>query len=188
MSEKARSNLALAKALGVSEGAVRKALKAGRISRDHDGGYDIEACRSAWSSNTRPDRTRVRAAPSMVRTEADAREAVTMVRRILEEEGADAGSVDFNAARTAETIIKTREREMKLQVAGGKLVSADAVHKAVFALAREERDALSNWPSRVAPLIAAEIGADQVRLAVALEKHVREHLAERSTRDLRIAG
>lgn len=184
MTEKAQTKTALARALGVSEKAVRKAIIAGRIDAEDDGTYDIEACRAAWRSRTDPSRTKVRA----VRTEADAREAISMVRRILEEEGADAGSVDFNAARTAETIIKTREREQKMLVAGGKLVSADSVHKAVFSLAREERDALSNWPSRVAPLIAAEIGVDQVRLAVALEKHVREHLFERSARDIRITG
>jgi hypothetical protein len=40
---RATSNRKLAEALGVSETAVRKALAAGRISREADGGFDVAA-------------------------------------------------------------------------------------------------------------------------------------------------
>lgn len=70
----------------------------------------------------------------------------------------------------------------------GRLVDAEAAKKAVFDLSCQDRDSWANWPSRVTPLIAAELGVDLVNLAVILEKHVREQLAERAQPALRIAS
>jgi hypothetical protein len=47
-------------------------------------------------------------------------------------------------------------------------------------LARHERDALLNWPARIAPILAGAVGCDQIELAVCLEKHVRQYLSERA--------
>ncbi|KAB2918532.1 MAG: hypothetical protein F9K29_08175 [Hyphomicrobiaceae bacterium] len=88
----------------------------------------------------------------------------------------------YNQARAKKETWLARLRRLEFQLKSGSLVDAEAVKKAVFNCAREERDALMNWPARVTPLIAAEVGADPVALAVALEKHVREHLAGRATR------
>ena len=49
---RATSNRKLAEALGVSETAVRKALAAGRISREADGGFDIAKAKRQWAGNT----------------------------------------------------------------------------------------------------------------------------------------
>jgi hypothetical protein len=49
---RATSNRKLAEALGVSETAVRKALAAGRISKDADGGFDIARVKRQWAGNT----------------------------------------------------------------------------------------------------------------------------------------
>jgi len=73
-----------------------------------------------------------------------------------------------------------RLRQLEFEVKSGRLVDAATVRKRVFGLAREDREALTGWPAQVAPLIAAEIGADQVKLAVALDLHVRKFLAERT--------
>jgi hypothetical protein len=67
-------------------------------------------------------------------------------------------------------------------------IAEELVRRRVFELSRSDRDALMNWPARVAPLIAGEFGIDQVRLAVCLEAHVRQYLSERAehaTVDLR---
>ena len=47
------SNRALAHALGVSETAVRKAEKAGRIRRAGDGSWDVEQVKAAWRAQHR---------------------------------------------------------------------------------------------------------------------------------------
>src|SRR5918994_6877443 len=46
------SNRALARQLGVSETAVRRAEKAGRIKREPDDSWDPAKVKSAWSDNT----------------------------------------------------------------------------------------------------------------------------------------
>jgi hypothetical protein len=46
------SNRALARQLGVSETAVRRAEKAGRIRREADGAWDLARVKAAWARNT----------------------------------------------------------------------------------------------------------------------------------------
>jgi Phage major capsid protein E len=52
------SNRELARQLGVSETAVRRAEKAGRIHREADGGWDLGKVRAAWAGNTDPAQQR----------------------------------------------------------------------------------------------------------------------------------
>lgn len=77
-------------------------------------------------------------------------------------------------------------RKQEFEEADKQLVDAATVRRQVFEVARLERDAWLGWPSRVSALIAAEIGADQATLAIALEKHVREQLAGRAEPNLRV--
>lgn len=100
----------------------------------------------------------------------------------------DGEAMPLGKAKALKETFLARLRRLEFQVKSGKLVDADAARKAVFDLSRQDRDAWANWPSRVAPLIAAELGVDLVKLAVILEKHVREQLAERAQPTLRIAG
>jgi phage terminase Nu1 subunit (DNA packaging protein) len=60
------------------------------------------------------------------------------------------------------------------------LVERAAVERAAFARARADRDALIGWASRVSAQLAAELGADPAAAFVALDRLVREHLAERA--------
>lgn len=42
----------------------------------------------------------------------------------------------------------------------------------------QDRDSWTSWPARVAPIIASELGVDPIKVALALEKHVRQHQEE----------
>ena len=50
--DRTASNRELARQLGVSETAVRRAEKAGRIRREADGAWDRAKVKAAWSDNT----------------------------------------------------------------------------------------------------------------------------------------
>ena len=78
--------------------------------------------------------------------------------------------------------LKARAEAAEIDVAKSKseLVSRAEVEAAATEVARVERKAWELWPDRVAPLIGAEFGIDQKRLALALERHVRDHLEERA--------
>jgi hypothetical protein len=179
------SNRGLARHLGVSETAVRRAEKAGRIRREPDGSWDPAKVRAAWSDNT--DLAQQRPKPSAgerkgrrARMKPVPEAALGAVRDTLREHGEPiaAGAMTFMQARTANEVLKAQERRLRLQQMKGELVDRAKAVAQVFRLARDERDAWVNWPARVAAVIAAELEVDPHQLHTVLERHVREHLAE----------
>jgi len=177
------SNRALARHIGLSETAVRRAEKAGRIRREPDGSWDLAKVKAAWASNT--DQTQQRPARSSgaigrrtMKPVPDT--AVGAVRDTLREHGepVSAGGMTFLQARTANEVLKAQERRLRLQQMKGELVDRAKAVAQVFKLACDERDAWVNWPARVAAMIAAELGVDSHQLHTVLERQVREHLNE----------
>jgi hypothetical protein len=170
------SNRALARHIGVSETAVRRAEKAGRIRREPDGTWDLAKVQAAWSSNT--DRAQQRRQHGALKPVPEA--AVGAVRDTLREHGepVSAAGMTFMQARTANEVLKAQERRLRLQQMKGELVDRARAVAQVFKLARDERDAWVNWPARVAAVMAAEIEVDAHKLHTVLERHAREHLAE----------
>ena len=154
------SNRELARQIGVSETAVRRAEKAGRIGREADGSWDLAKVQAAWSSNTDPSQQR-RTGPSggaasrpgpAMKPVPEA--AVGAVRETLREHGepVSAGGMTFMQARTANEVLKAQERRVRLQRMKGELVDRARAVAQVFKLARDERDAWVNWPARVAAI------------------------------------
>jgi len=181
------SNRGLARRLGVSETAVRRAEKAGRIGREADGSWDLGKVRAAWTGNTDPAQQRGepsagngsrKAARPAVKPVPEA--AVGAVRETLREHGepVSTGGMTFMQARTANEVLKAQERRLRLQQMKGELVDRAKAVAQVFRLARDERDAWVNWPARVAAMIAAELEVDPHQLHTVLERQVREHLGE----------
>jgi hypothetical protein len=181
------SNRELARQLGVSETAVRRAEKAGRIRREADGAWDPAKVKAAWSDNTdqaqqRPARGgRPAAKRRALKPVPEA--ALGAVRDTLREHGEPivAGSgqaMTFVQARTANEVLKAQERRLRLQQMKGELVDRAEAVAQVFRLAREERDAWVNWPARVAAMMATELEVDPHQLHTVLERQVREHLNE----------
>jgi hypothetical protein len=185
--DRTTSNRELARQLGVSETAVRRAEKAGRIGREADGTWDLAKVRAAWAGNTGPAHQRA-GASAKERSGRPARGAVKpvpeaalgAVRDTLPEHGEPiaAGAMTFMQARTANEVLKAQERRVRLQRMKGELVDPAKAVAQVFRLARDERDAWVNWPARVAAMVAAELEVDPHHLHTVLERHVREHLAE----------
>jgi hypothetical protein len=180
----AASNRELARQLGVSETAVRRAEKAGRICREADGSWDPAKVKSAWSDNTdqaqqRPARSG-RPAVKRRALKPVSEAALGAVRETLREHGEPvaAGAMTFMQARTANEVLKAQERRLRLQRMKGELVDRANAVAQVFRLARAERDAWVNWPARVAAMMAAELEFDPHKLHTVLERHVRSHLAE----------
>jgi hypothetical protein len=179
------SNRELARQLGVSETAVRRAEKAGRIKREPNGSWDPAKIKAAWSENT--DQAQQRPQPgarersgTRARMKPVPEAALGAVRDTLREHGEPiaAGAMTFMQARTANEVLKAQERRLRLQQMKGELVDRAKAVAQVFRLAREERDAWVNWPARVAAMMAAELEVDPHHLHTVLERQVREHLNE----------
>ena len=166
---------AYARHRGVAENAVRKAIKAGRITPDSNGKIDVAKADAAWEANT--DHTK-RHDPAGFK-DIDPEEAMNSVKQTLAENGRAAhGMNSFTQARTAHEIAKAHLARLRLQRMKGELIDRARATALVFRMAREERDTWVNWPARVAALIAAELGVEAHPMQKALETHVRAHLAE----------
>jgi antitoxin component HigA of HigAB toxin-antitoxin module len=166
--------------------AVRKAVKAGRIKRENDGLFDLEACRSAWGGTTDPARSKVRepanqgARTPAVRTEADAQAAVALIRRVLEAEGADAGQIDFNAARTADTILKAYQRDLAMAQKRKELVPSALMQKHASDAITALRQIWQRSPSRHGAAMAAELGISATDLDRVWSRAIAADLEEMS--------
>jgi hypothetical protein len=184
-----------ARKAGLNKSTLSRQIKSGLI-RSHAGSVRLSEVLEDRVNNIDRSMARRRKtdAPPIVASSADA--TVEPVDATLgDEDGDDDGEVivegeamPLGKAKALKETFLARLRRLEFQVKSGKLVDADAARKAVFDLSRQDRDAWANWPSRVAPLIAAELGVDLVKLAVILEKHVREQLAERAQPSLRLTG
>jgi DNA-binding XRE family transcriptional regulator len=188
MDGRTTSNRELARRIGVSETAVRRAEKAGRVKRDADGSWDLARVMAAWASNTdeaqqrrKPGAQERSGRPARMKPVPEA--ALGAVRDTLREHGepivtAPGQAMTFMQARTANEVLKAQERRVRLQRMKGELVDRARAVAQVFKLARDERDAWVNWPARVAAMMAAELEVDTHNLHTVLERHVRDHLAE----------
>lgn len=180
---------AAAREVGVNKSTLCRQIKSGAI-RAHDGKVKLSEVYEDRAKN-------IDAAIWSNRPKKPAPQGQTLHATAgADEEDADQDTIeidgkvlDINSAKALKETYLGRLAKLKFKVESGALVEADAVHRAVFELSRQDRDAWSNWPAQVSPLMASELGIDQVALAVILERYVREHLTERSrSAPLRIAS
>jgi len=184
------SERAYAAHAGLSRGAIQKAKAAGRLVLFGDGSIDAVASDKKRVANTDPSKQRG-IAKAKLKPVPDT--AILAVGDTLREQGmrapATGGNTTFLQAKTANEVLKTQERRLKLQKMKGELVDKARATALVFRLAREERDAWVNWPARAAALMAAELSAalsengDDVTLETSLmqnilEAHVRAQLVD----------
>ena len=163
---------------GLSRGAIQKAKLAGRLVLHPDGSIDADASDARRAAATDPSKQRPAPASKM---KPVPNAALSAVGDTLRENGLPpptSGGATFLQAKTANEVLKSQERRLKLQKLKGELVDRARAEALVFRLARETRDAWVNWPARAAALIAAELGLDPATMQKVLEAHVRAHLDE----------
>jgi hypothetical protein len=183
---------------GLSRGAIQKAKASGRLVLHPDGSIDADASDARRAAATDPSKQRGGRSPGRSEPAVPAaltpapklkpvpNGAVAAVGDTLRENGLPApsgGGATFLQAKTANEVLKSQERRLKLQKLKGELVDRARAEALVFRLARETRDAWVNWPARAAALIAAELGLDPAVLQKVLEAHVRAHLDDLGQRE-----
>jgi hypothetical protein len=166
---------------GLSRGAIQKARAAGRLVLFGDGSIDAGASDQKRAAMTDPSKQRAAAKGKLKPVPAA---AVSAVGETLREQGLRApvtgGSTTFLQAKTANEVLKTQERRLKLQKMKGELVDRARATTLVFRLAREERDAWINWPARAAALSAGgrDVTLETSLMQKTLQTHVRAQLEE----------
>jgi len=162
---------AYARHRGVSDTAVHKAIRAGRITPEADGTLDADKTDQEWNKNTgAPLRGTQRRAETVKESPAESHSSVLSV--------GGSGGTSLLQARTVNEVVKAQTNKVRLARLKGDLVDRSQAIAHVFQLARNERDAWLNWPARVSAQMAATLGVDAHVLHVALDEAMRTHLME----------
>lgn len=150
---------------GCTEGAVRRAIKDGRITT-HSGKVDPVAADAQWSRNTR-----VRAGS---RPTGDAALSIAPER-----ESSDDGDGGYWKSRARREAAEAEIAELKLAEQQGELIRAAAIRSAHAKRLAGLREALLQIPNRLAAVLAAE--ADQAKCHDAIQAEIHGVLASVST-------
>ena len=164
---------AYARHRGVTDTAVHKAIRAGRITPETDGTIDADRADREWAHNSDVPKTGTRAKAAKV--------AVPEGGTGVGGDGPAAlptGGASLLQARTVNEVVKAQTNKVRLARLKGELVDRPQAIAHVFKLARSERDAWLNWPARISAQMAAKLNIDPHTMHVALEAAVREHLQE----------
>lgn len=137
---------------GVSDAAVRKAIKAGRITPEPDGTIEPSRVDAEWRCNTDSAQQR-----SQAREKAVPVGAINAVREVHGEAPLPSGGTTFLQARTANEVLKAQTHKVRLARLKGDVVDRSQALAHVFTLARAERATKDG--SNHAPLRPAEGGS-----------------------------
>jgi hypothetical protein len=169
---------AYARHRGVSHVAVKKAIDSGRITPEADGTLDPARADAEWARNTVPVRQAAKVGTAVKPAAAESPRARPQESPEAAAPALSTGGASLLQARTVNEVVKAQTNKLRLAQLKGELVDRAQAIAHVFKLARAERDAWLNWPNRITPILAAELGIDEHTLFVALDVAVRVHLEE----------
>ena len=174
---------AYARHRGVTDTAVHKAIRSGRIEALADGTIDPDQADTQWARNTSAPKTGTQRPTVKVKVpEADGgdgeRNGAGTATNSSSGGAGGAGGTSLLQARTVNEVVKAQTNKVRLARLKGELIDRPQAIAHVFKLARSERDAWLNWPARVSAQMAAKLELDAHTMHVALENAVREHLQE----------
>ena len=178
---------AYARHRGVTDTAVHKAIRSGRINALADGTIDPDQADAQWERNTSSPKTGTQRPTIKVKVpefdgdvggERSGAGAANNTSSGGGGAGSGTGGTSLLQARTVNEVVKAQTNKVRLARLKGELIDRPQAIAHVFKLARSERDAWLNWPARVSAQMAAKLEIDAHTMHVALENAVREHLQE----------
>jgi len=157
MPELTTSTREAARRIGLSDTAMHKAERSGRIAREPDGNWDIDKTRRRLTETADPTRSPLAS-------------------------GAGAEGTPFARLKVAQLALKVEAQRLSLDETKRRLVDVTEANAALDEIGSTMRDALLNWPARVSGLIAAEISVDPHLLQTILQAHIKDLLTEAADR------
>lgn len=172
---------AYARHRGVTDTAVHKAIRSGRINALADGTIDPDQADAQWTRNTSAPKTGTQRPTVKVKVpevDGDGGGERGGAGATSNTSSSGGGGTSLLQARTVNEVVKAQTNKVRLARLKGELIDRSQAIAHVFKLARSERDAWLNWPARVSAQMAAKLEIDAHTMHVALENAVREHLQE----------
>lgn len=163
-----------ARRAGCTQSTVSNALRAGRLTLLPEGGIDPKLLKTRWRA--KPEVSAKAAADSA----SPARKAGRPKAK-----AADAKAAKANAARAASFAAASLQKEQSLaalrrleyEQRAGVLITIETSRRVLFEQARGARDHWLNWPARVAPMLAADLGVEPADALRVLTKLVHVHVS-----------
>lgn len=163
---------------GCSDTLVRKAIKGGYLRPFGDGSLDPALVGTGWRRGNKDANHKCEPIANPAPVNREVQEGLengldAFMARVLRGEfatKADAEAVKENALALKQVLAVRRE--------ANEIVDMEIAERALFEGARAIRDAWLNWPSRVGPVMAADLGLAPDKVVEVLTKHVHEHLAD----------
>ncbi len=176
---------------GCSDKVVRTAIAAKKLKTLPDGSLDEALVKTGWRKGNRgadkgADEVRtVRTSPR--KSAPPARAADTIDAAELDDDEEDqagdliarllSGEVlDLAMSERAKASALALRQMVNARRDAGALVEIELAERVLFEGARRFRDAVANWPTRVAPLLAADLDVPAEKVVEALNAHVHELL------------
>lgn len=166
---------------GCSDKLVRNAVKAGKLLATADNRIDSALAGTGWRQQNRraaegADRGADKPPVSALSgTDADLSAGSVQIDNFIADflagrmlSRADAERVKENGAAAKNLLAAMQE--------AGDVIDIGVAEAILFDQAREFRDAWMNWPARVGPMVAAELGISPDPVVEALIKHVQQQL------------
>lgn len=185
---------------GCDEKLVRRAIKSGKLKISADGRLDPNLAGTGWRKTNRRSnqgadtgadnhknvrtgvRTNVRSRKVSAPTAEEAEEASeelfseeieSFLDNVLRGQYADTGT----AERVKENALAAKHL-LAARHAAGHLVEIEHAETVLFETQRGQRDAWINFPTRIGPLLAAELDVDADKVVEALTVHVHQQLTD----------
>ena len=98
----------------------------------------------------------------------------SIARDFILENGAE---LSLDEARRVKENYLALLTKLEFQQKDGQLIEMTVAEEVLFNAFRQQRDAWLNWPSRVAPLMAADLGVPADRMTEVLIEHVHKHIS-----------
>ena len=164
---------AYAKHRGVTEGAVRKAIKQGRISKKDNGKIDPNLADKEWSRNTDP---------AQIKKTENQELAQEKINNISTPSSPLSAGPSYQQSRAIKEAYNAKLTRLQFEKESKKLISVDEVKISAFNAARMTRDRMLNIPDRVIPALVGK--TDIFEMKEILKTEIVKALEELSKNDV----
>lgn len=168
---------------GVTDGAVRKAIKAGRITTLQDGSIDVAQADRQWNSTTDPSKP-LNSVTGDPKHHRDHSMPETPMRG-RGEQALPSGDSGYTKARTIREITRAKKEQYEFDLQTGDTVRTADVRLGAFACGQRRLESMNGLAAAVAPLVAVTDSVEECRRiiqervdAIAAELHVAVRLPD----------
>jgi len=146
---------AYARHRGITDGAVRKAIKAGRITKNKNDKIDPELADKQWSKNTDPAQVK-ETKKEEVKQESNSYNSAPL-------------GPSYQQSRAIKEAYNAKLTRLQFEKESKKLISVDEVKITAFNTARMTRDRILNIPDRVIPGLVGKTDIHEMKELLKLE-------------------